>query len=117
MGNSISTIYQLKNSGENITLGVKIGDAQKGVSTVMVGENTVVSKKQGDFNADLGVDREITGQVAVCSTVVTAIQNNTKHTSVTVTLDGGVKPYQGIMEETVQNKGDVVIYSATFLLL
>ena len=115
MGNSISTSYQLKNIGEHVTFSVKIGDAQKGVSTVMIGSDTIVSRKEGDFTVDLGEDNRISGQNLVCSTVSTAVRKETKHTSVTVTLKGGIKPFEQTMEEVVQNQGDEAIYSAAFL--
>ncbi len=117
MDTTITVPYKLKKNGDHIKLSVNIGDAQKGVTTLTLGTDTLVSNREGDFTFDVGVDNDIAGMQLYCSTAVTAIRKETKKTSVTCKLEGGATNFEKTLSEEVKDQGDVVFYSATFLLM
>jgi hypothetical protein len=117
MSTTVTKAYQLKKDGTHLKLTVTIGDAQKGVTSVTLGTNSLVSNQEGDVSLDIGIDNNVIGQTLYCSTTVTDIRTETKQTDVTYQLTGGVSDFQQRLNESVANLGDVVFYGATFFLI
>jgi hypothetical protein len=101
--------------GKPVELTITVGYVQVGSSSVLLNGANLVSSQANPLKLVLAKDGgELDGKLAVCTSAVTAIRNETLQTSVSYTLTGGQKPYSGSLSEAAEARGDVIFYLATF---
>lgn len=105
---TVTTTYPVVDDRE-VTLSVTIGDAQAGGSSVFLG-----STEKANGNpippTSLGLGSEVRGQTVVVSTTVVDVRPEHDHTSVTVTLAGGLPPEFPIHQAENTQPGGAVSY-------
>lgn len=113
MNTSLSKLYRV-GKGDKVTLKITIGYAQVGTTTVNLGSNKLVSDQKNTFELPIGSGEDLNGKTLYCSTIVADIQKETNQTSVTYELTGGPQGFKQTLQESVENEGAVVFYTATF---
>ncbi|MGH7323702.1 MAG: hypothetical protein ACREJ9_03540 [Candidatus Rokuibacteriota bacterium] len=113
MAVNLDTTYHV-DSGD-ITLSIVIGDGQLGSSRVSLGGKVL---GQGDAikNLPLGKGSKLAGKALSVKSVVTDVNDQTNHTSITYSLRGGAAPADYELNATVTDEGDSIIYRATIAL-
>lgn len=114
MSNSLTKLYQVPNSDQEVKLAVRIGHAQLGMTTVSLGTRQLASNHRGTLEVTVGKGADLNGAQLFCVTTVTDVRTETNQTSVTYELQGGTHTFQETLQETVSNEGDVVFYTAVF---
>jgi hypothetical protein len=114
MSTFLSKLYRIQEDQE-VTLRITIGHGQVGTTSVSLGVDELVTGHHGTLELVLpATGADLNGKTLYCSTVVADVQTQTNETSVTYELTGGVKPFSETLQETVDDEGDVVFYTATF---
>jgi len=111
----VKLIADYEVAAKKVKLSVIIGDAQIGSSVVKLG-----SKKlgQGDIsNLEIGSGPNIQGKPLFVKSVVTDVNDQTNHTSLTYKLIGGRLDQDFLSSGTVDVNGDSIIYGAKFHLI
>jgi len=106
----METSYQVAEGTVNVT--VIIGNAQIGVSSVVLGDEIIAT---GDITEeDVGKGPELIGQQLVVKTVVADVNDSTNRTNVKYLLKGGKMEQEFNLYAIVDEDGDSVIYWARF---
>jgi len=101
-----------KVSGVDLKLTVVVGDAQRGYSNIWLDDVQLTEGRDiKDFR--IAADKAISGKVLLIETQVSVVNPNSKHTSVTSTLVGGVQPQDYDTDEMAANTGDSIDHSTT----
>lgn len=102
----LETDYEV--GDDPVRISILIGDGQFGTSVMWIGERIF---GPGDIaNVVLGDGADLTGETLVIKSIVTDINDQTNHTSVTYDLDGGPVAANHVVEAVVDQEGDSVIY-------
>jgi hypothetical protein len=110
MAVTLDTTYHV--GAGDIALTLSIGDGQLGSSRVLLGTKVL---GQGDdiTNLLIGKGPKLAGKSIDVKTVVSDVNDQTNHTSLTYSLRGGPAPADYQLSATVAEEGDSVIYRAT----
>ena len=111
MATAITTAYRVRDD-DDITFGVTIGDAQRGLSTIRLGTQQLAQNVKGSFPQKLGKGKDLKGKNLFCTTTVTDVRTETNRTSVTYTVEGGPNHFEETLKKTVESHGDAVFYTA-----
>lgn len=107
---TIVDFYQVDQSDQPVVLNVIIGYAQNAVTTVKI-NSLNMGDYERSFNLVLGNNKELVNKELFCFTTVHDINPDTNKTSVSVTLTGGVQPYEGNMDVSVSSNGGIASYT------
>jgi hypothetical protein len=94
-----------------VKLTVIIGDAQLGVSRVLLEGKEIGRGAIRDLLVGMG--SKLVGKTLEVKSVVTDVNDKTNHTSVTYELKGGAQDNEFYLEGDVGKNGDSIIYRAT----
>ena len=112
---SVILVADYEVAKDDVTLTVVVGDAQIGSSIVKLGTKVL---GQGDIDGlAIGSGPKIKHKRLFVKTVVTDVNDNTNHTSVTYQLAGGRLDQEFACAGTVEENGDSIIYRAKFNLV
>jgi hypothetical protein len=111
---SIQTDYHV--ADKEVKISVVIGEAQIGSSLVMLDEK---EKAKGEKIVDcsLGNGPDLKGKTLLVKTTVNDVSDKTNLTSVTYQLKGGKEDANYLLDATVANEGDSMLYRATFKMV
>ena len=110
---SLDTFYELKTDGSPILLDVLIGDAGQSpdytvrLNTKKLLDHSKVSVK----NFDLGRDKDIENKKLRINGNISDASKDTNLIELTVKVKGGVEDFKKKFTVTVDNEGEVVIFS------
>jgi len=110
---TITDMYELDDSTNQVHLDVKIGYAQPAASRLFIDSSAFGGQKTDDFDTDIGSNASLKKKKLVINTSVWDIQAATNQTSVTVKITGGKKSYERTVECSVGEQGGVAIYLTT----
>jgi hypothetical protein len=113
MAVSLNTTYHVDDGV--VTLTIVIGDGQLGSSRVSL-DDTIIGQGDAIENLRLGEGSGLDGKTLAVKSVVTDVNDQTNHTSITYSLRGGAAPADYELDATVAEEGDSVIYRATIAL-
>ena len=112
MGTYLEKLYRVKTTSV-VTLKIEIGYAQKGYTTVFLGDKKIVNNKKNSFEKVLEEKgKDLKGKTLFCQTMVTDVRTETNETSVKYELTGGRKDFKQKLQESVESHGDVKHYVA-----
>ena len=115
MNTVLSKFYRIR-AEDTVKLKITIGHGQTGVTSVNLGKERIVTGHQNTLELTIpGRGTNLSGKKLFCTTTVADVRTETNETSVTYELLGGITSFRQAMQETVENEGDVVFYTATFL--
>lgn len=110
---SLDTFYELKNDGSPILLDVLIGDVGQSpdytvrLNTKKLLDHSKVSVK----NFDLGLDKDIENKKLRINGNISDASKDSNLIELTVKVKGGVEDFKKKFTVTVDNEGEVVIFS------
>jgi hypothetical protein len=108
----IDTTYEV--SQGDVTLTIKIGDAQLGASIVKLEEKELgIGKIE---NLQIGKGPDIAGKTLSIKSIVSDVNDKTNHTSICYVLKGGKVDKEYDLGGTVDEEGASIIYRAKFQL-
>jgi phytoene dehydrogenase-like protein len=112
MATTLNSFYKLKDDGQILKLRIDVGYGQIAASNVYLGEVALALSKKDSF--ELSVSPPQSGKPLICMTAVTDIVEETNYTSIKYYLEGGVKTFTQTLEESVEQAGGTLFYTATF---
>jgi hypothetical protein len=95
----IIDVYILENSSRPVTLTVTVGYACKGATVVKLDHDQQNGIFDDSFTMDLGPNNELIGKDLLVRSIVTKLIPGENHSSVTITLEGGVEKKDYPMED------------------
>lgn len=114
MGKSLSRLYQLGINNSEITLELEFGEQQHGVTTLLLNDDLLLNNGEGTVKIGLGSSDEIRNKTLYCTSTVRSFSEDSYVTRLSYLISGGLIPLKEVLEEVVQNKGEIVIYTAEF---
>ncbi len=115
MSTSITKVYRVKDSEDEVSITIKIGHGQNAATSIFLGGTELRSELRDDvIELHVGKGKDIKNKSLYCTTTVTDVRRETNETSVTYKLTGGVNTFENTYSETVDNEGETVSYMATF---
>lgn len=114
MSKSLSRLYQLSGNNSEITFDVGFGEQQHGVTTIMLNDKLLVNNHEGPLGFSLGYSDELKNKTIYCTSTVRSYSGESYTTRLRYKISGGLIPLYETLEESVNGKGEIVIYTAEF---
>jgi len=108
MATKLETSYPVNSN--DVYLTVIIGEAQLGSSSVTLDSEILCTGEIKDLK--IGNGNDIKGKMLRVKSIVSDINDNTNRTSIIYRFKGGKADTEYLLEETVSQDGDSIIYRA-----
>ncbi len=116
MKTEITRVYRVK-ANQKVELKITIGFGQLGSTSVHVGTERIVDSQEGKVQVELGQGGSLKGKMVICSSLVQDVRGETNKTSARYELTGGKKPLDEKLQKVVSDDGEIVWYTATFIMI
>ncbi len=114
MSKSLSRLYQLSGNNAEIKFELEFGEQQHGITTIMLNDKLLVNNLEGPLSLSLGYSDELKDKTLYCTSTVRSYSEESDTTRLSYKLSGGLIPLNETLEENVNGRGEIVIYTAEF---